>query len=366
MQRAFIYVDNLRLGGFQRLALDQAYALSDKGLKVDINVLSPAHTWVLADLERDLIDSKNITVNEIPSSRLRLIRNTHLQIKSIKNPLIISHSLRSTFALRISRLIRSGAYTINTTIHQLPGLTDPVQRLKRFLYAQFSDRLFCFSSGVKLSWDSQFSNSIATVLIRFTKQISVLRNGIYLDRLPTPVNQAKEIRRPRIVFLGRLAFWKGLDTIKKLSESKELNDFDFMFIIPGSQNSIFEELVKLLGNRAIVVEGKTVSSFIPMRGDVHIYPANYGSEVKIVESISLNCLEMTAIGVPSVVSSDGMVTWPEFMNSKFFSEVNWAIIPDVISQILKLSSTNIEESEISEARALISIENQLQELLKNK
>ena len=39
MNHALICVDNLRVGGYQRLALDEAYALSDRGYIVSIFVL---------------------------------------------------------------------------------------------------------------------------------------------------------------------------------------------------------------------------------------------------------------------------------------------------------------------------------------
>ena len=364
MREAFIYVDNLRIGGYQRLALDQAYALSDRGLEVHINVLSPSTTWTLAELERELIEVRQITITEFPPSRRSLAKKIYSQIKSARNLLIISHSLRSTFALRLLRVPIRGDYTINTTLHQLPGLTDPLQRLKRLIYAQFTDRLFCFSLGVKLSWETQFNFPLSPVLMKLTREINVLRNGIYLERLPSVSTLNQIRRRPRIVFLGRLAFWKGLATIEKLGASKDLEGFDFMFMIPGSDSSSFDELTDLLGARAIVVKGKTISSYAPMRGDVHIYPANYGPGVKIVESISLNCLEMASIGIPSLVSNNGMMTWPELENSKFFADTNWSDIPSVVDQILKSSSTKIEYSDIASVRKLSSIENQIDALLK--
>ncbi len=364
MRKAFIYVDNLRLGGFQRLALDQAYALSDRGLDVHVNVLSPSNTWTLAELECELVESKQITISEFPASRGSLAKKIHSQLHSIEAPLIISHSLRSTFALRVLRTSFGGDYTIHTTLHQLPGLTDPVQRFKRFIYAQFTDRLFCFSYGVKFSWENQFSFPFSSVFMKRTKKITVLRNGIYLERLPSIHTRKQTDRRPQIVFLGRLAFWKGLATIEKLGASRDLEGFDFMFMIPGSDSTSFDEFTRLLGERAKVVKGKTISSYAPKYGDVHIYPANYGPNVTIVESVSLNCLEMASIGIPSLVSSNGMMTWPEFTNSKFFAEANWDDISSVVGQIMISSLIPIDDSDIAAVRSITSIENQIDELLK--
>jgi glycosyltransferase involved in cell wall biosynthesis len=365
MPDVLIFVDNMRLGGFQRLALDQAYALSDRGYNVKLNVLSPSTEWTLVDLESSLIDSKNISVEQFPMSRISLGRRTYSSIKDLSSPLIISHSLRSTFTLRIVRVLFRKHYTINTTIHQLPGLTDIRQRLKRFIYSQFSDRLYCFSSGVQQSWDKQFKLLNTDILKRFSKEISVLRNGVYLNRLPVDVDHSSIDRRPRIVFLGRLAFWKGMSTLETLSKSESLGDFDFMFMVPNIDNSSLDAISSSLGNRAIVISGQTISSYIPMRGDVHVYPANYGGGVSIVESISLNCLEMASLGVPSLVSKSGMGTWPELNNSKLFAEVVWEETVEVEYQILKIHQVSISSLEIEKVRELVSIERQIEVLINN-
>jgi hypothetical protein len=111
-----------------------------------------------------------------------------------------------------------------------------------------------------------------------------------------------------------------------------------------------------------VIQGKSVASFVSQKGDVHIYPANYGKDVKLIESISLNCLEMCALGFPSIVTAGGLITWPEFTNSKFIREVDWLNIEEVEYTIKSLSNVDIPDSEIVKVRELVDINNQVRKL----
>jgi len=362
VKEAWIFVDNLRLGGYQRLALDQAYALSDFGFRVTLFVLSPAKEWNFYELERNILAEKKVELVELIPSRRSLILSLNPRLSCLKSPLILSHSLRASFSLRILRFFRRNRYTINTTIHQLPGLTDPRQRFKRLVYAQFSDNLFCFSGAVAQSWPEQFGSHFSKIIGRCSKRIDVLRNGIYLQRLPSmPVLNARS-RRPRIVFLGRLTFWKGLGTLQQLALNEDLQGFDFMFIVPDEDNESFSLLLDTLGDRGIVVRGKTVASYTPMRGDVHVYPANYGSEVKVIEGISLNCLEMGAIGIPSLITAGGLVTWEELICSDLYKEIDWGVKTDVAQLILNTSENVISEQDVRRVQSVVSIENQLKSL----
>jgi glycosyltransferase involved in cell wall biosynthesis len=362
VKHALIFVDNLRLGGYQRLALDQAYFLSDCGFQVTVIIFSPRESWDFVSLEDSIIADKSIQFIALPYTRFSVISQMSSHLKNLSRPLIISHSLRATLNLRILKFFGRYEYTINTTIHQLPGLTDSVQKVKRFIYAQFTDQLFCFSEAVEQSWRTQFGDRLSAVLQRFSRQMEVLRNGVYLERLPSPPLNSIHFRNPQIVFLGRLAFWKGLNTLQDLASISGLSSFDFLFLIPNTYNEPFEALVESLGTRAVVVKGKTVSSYVPMRGDVHVYPANYGEAVQIVEGISLNCLEMGAMGIPSLITKGGLVTWPELSDSDLYVETSWEDLENVATLIYQVSQVSIREEDVKNVQSLVSIENQIEEL----
>ncbi len=355
---AVIFVDNMKIGGYQRLALDQAYSLIDSGYDVKLYVLSESTSWTLVKLEDSLIKQKSLSINSLPQNRLQLIMEVGILVGNFDvNTLIISHSLRATFALRIQKIYSRKNYIITTTIHQIPTLSHLTQRVKRFIYFQFSDELYCFSQAVYDSWNSQFGAKAEFFLSRFGKRINLLRNGVYLERLPQKSDIKNVNVKPRIIFLGRPTFWKGLRTVSQLARQTELNDFDFLFMVPDEPNRELDAIMEQIGDRAFLVKGLTIGSYDPRPGDVHIYPANYGKGVEKIESISLNCLEMGAIGIPSIVSIGGLSTWPEFKKSELFQEVDWGNITSASSEIINASKTIIGKQDLNFIRNLVDIRN---------
>lgn len=366
MRKAFIFLDNLRVGGYQRLTLDQAYKLSDLGIEVAVFVLSPESEWNFAKIESKLIAQKQINLISVSDKRFILIEFLRKIFKSEDSEvLLISHSLRATFALRILKALNCFKGTVNTTLHQLPGLSHKSQRVKRFLYAQFSDNLFCFSKATETNWYSQFGSRLSKPLQFLSKEISVLRNGIYLDRLPNQSRSEFVDYQPRIIYLGRISFWKGLDTLKSLARLSELNHFNFLLIVPRISSEDFEDLTALLQGRLEIIEGKSISALESRKGDVHIYPANYGDGVSIIESISLNCLEMSALGVPSLVSKGGLLTWPDLAESKLIREVDWNDLEAVAHALIDTSKTQVDSFELNKVRHIVDIENQISKLMNN-
>jgi len=370
VNHALICVDNLRVGGYQRLTLDEAYALSDRGFKVSIFVLEESNsptprTETFFEIESQLIYNKNIEIYFSSRQWRRLLVDLRHIINSIpKSPLIISHSLRCTVMLKIFKLFcQKPQLTINTKVHQLPSLTDSKQRLKRLIYTQFTDRLFGFSEAVRLSWTTQFGDHFR-LLLRFTKRLDLLRNGIYLDRLPVRDKlNSYSIFRPRIIFLGRLTFWKGLSIFETISLLDELKDYDFLFIIPSYVDSDFVKLKAVLGDRLKIVEGKSINQLQFCEGDVHLYPALYGENSKIIESVSLNCLEMACLGIPSLITSGGQLTWPEQVFKRVFLEVDWSSIDHVVSEIGRASNLKIQNKDLELIRRTIDINSELDRLI---
>ena len=366
MKRAYIFVDDLKIGGYQRLSLDQAYALSDLDYTVTMIILSPRLEWTAAIIEREQLELKKIELLESRSSRVVLLKLFLKKFSSSQsNYLFISHSLRATFVLRLVNILTRRNLSINTTLHQLPRLSHLSQRIKRFIYAQFTNNLYCFSKAAEIGWYKQFGGKFEGALLRYTKPIKTLRNGIYLDRLPEKHLVSGSQSSPRIIYLGRLSFWKGLDTIKKLASSEGLSEFAFVLMVPAITLQDFQELKTILGERLTVIEGKSVASFESQSRDVHIYPANYGKEVEFIESISLNCLEMCAIGVPSIVTSGGLVTWPELVETGLVQQVDWLNVKEVTNAIKLSQNITITPLELSKVRTLVDIKRQIENLLES-
>jgi len=363
MKAAYIFVDNLRIGGYQRLALDEAYEMADQGIQVYILSLEEfdVEKTFYAN-EKTEVTVRNIIVKKIPVKRIEMtIFLLHEFKNGIEPDLIISHSLRSTFAIWI--LSFSRRKITSTKIHQIPKLSDKKQRIKRFVYSQFATNLYSFSEAATQSWYEQF-NFGSKLLKKYTRQIQTVRNGVYLGRLPQ-IGHREDGKR-RLIFLGRPTFWKGLDILQKLAEREDLKDFEFLFIVPSFDEKLFSEIRKTLGDRLGFVEGKSFGDLELFEGDVHLYPSQYGKQVNRFESVSINCLEMACLGIPSLVTIGGNLTWREHEFSKIFIEVDWSNLEDVASKIKETSKIRFDSTDLHYFKGKIDVKNELKAVVKEK
>ncbi len=369
MPAALIFVDNMRIGGYQRLALDEAYALSDRGWTTSLFTLeqtsNPNSVIDLTNIESEFLAKKSIQVNVLPKSRIKLFFTIRKLLKSLDfSALVISHSLRSSFVLKLVQFtVINSNYTINTKIHQIPQLSDSRQRFKRFLYSQFTDNLFCFSEAVKANWYSQFGSTFEWV-VRLGKDIKLLRNGVYVPRIPTLSRDQNE-NRPRIIFLGRITFWKGLEVVAELAKIQSLSSFDFLLIVPQWNDDEVKDLRLILGNRLKIISGKSVNEIKFFQGDVHIYPTQYPFDSSVAESISLNCLELAVVGIPSLVTKGGQKTWTESVFMNFFIEVNWVDVSYVAKKIQSVSLESINADVQLQMLKLVDVNNEIDRLIES-
>lgn len=196
----------------------------------------------------------------------------------------------------------------------------------------------------------------------FSKRIDLLRNGIYLPRLPKICPPRGDAINPRLIFLGRFAFWKGLEILERLARESSLNKFDFLFIVPSYNGSSLVAISKILGNRMKIITGKSVGDLEIYPGDIHIYPTQYGKTSLITESVSLNCLEMAGIGIPSVITRGGQITWHECEFKEIFFEVDWTNLDEVVEQISRAGGFKMSLELQLRLNQIISINNELDAL----
>jgi glycosyltransferase involved in cell wall biosynthesis len=368
VKKALIAIDNLRIGGFQRLALDQAYSLSDEGYSVTLISFTDFNEVGIksfVSLERQIIEAKKIDILVLSGTRIKQLHGLRaLLIKHHPEDfIVVSHSLRASVMLYFLFFRSKNSFV--TCIHQLPSLSAPVQRYKRFIYTQFSPLLTGYSEAVIQDWNYH-RNQLPRIMRFFIRnKIHLLRNGVYLGRLPemfSELGDSEKVFKPRLVFLGRTISWKGLDRFLNLVTDPKLSDFDVLLMVPELDMTTHEILQSKLGKRLELVAGKTIADFVPHKGDVHIYPTSYGQGVIYNESISLNCLEMACIGVPSVVTENGLATWPEQDIRKLFYDVNWGAEIECVDRIISASKLELSSDEIKRVRSLISIQNQTRKL----
>lgn len=366
MESIIILIDNLRIGGFQRVALDEAFGLSKLGYEIRILVLDSrihidSHNFLI--MERERINNFSIKVDFVGQRLFSQLLDIYKTQKKEKGAhLIVSHSLRATVLSKICSILLRADNCLVSTIHQIPTLSAPLQRFKRFLYAQFSDELLSYSQAVKLDWDERISRSFVFTRI-FRKEINLNRNGIFLDRLPREYHSASS-RELRLIYLGRNTNWKGLKTFIDLAETASLAKSKLLLIIPDFSMEDVERLAPNLSHRVEILESRNLEDYSPSAGDVHVYPVDYGNLAKFIESISLNCLEMACLGIPSFVTKGGLLSWPEISNFKIFFEADWNDLDSVSMQIKFASEGSILPEQITQLREIFGIQNHLETYLK--
>jgi glycosyltransferase involved in cell wall biosynthesis len=284
------------------------------------------------------------------------------------NILIISHSLRATVILAFIRISSATRFQIHTTIHQIPGLSHRAQRKRRFLYAQFTDFLYGYSNAVVIDWKNREKHESLLAKLRISKNIHLLRNGVFLPRIPGFPSMVRGDEIPRLIYIGRSTHWKGISEFLNITKDSRLIDFNILILMPEIENSILEHIDDKSRKRYQLLEGKTVADIVRIPGDVHIYPTNYGNDVNLIEGVSLNCIEMACMGIPSLISVNGLSTWPESILKDLLVETEWVNHEITITRILRTStlSKGFSKARIDQVRELFSIDNQLNTYLSDK
>jgi glycosyltransferase involved in cell wall biosynthesis len=361
-----IIIDDFKIGGIQRLALDQAYALNEIGLKATVIVLNsmPGHdvpSFLYA--EEDLIKNLKIEIVFFDGSKYQQFKKLKNHVSLSNSELLICHSLRATVFCRLIKSLLKSKCVIVTTLHQILSMSAPIQRVRRVFYSQFADVLFAYSVAVKKDWDYRRKHNPFIWLISSRKAMSICRNGVYLPRINfNKENSTKEINNiKRLVFVNRLTAWKGLPVALKIIEAKEFSDASLLLITPENPEEYLTNLKPDILNRILFSVGKSVSQIEFNSGDIHIYPATYGPSSRYIESISINVLEMACFGVKSFVTKGGVETWPELVKSGIIYEVSWLDVPSVIRTMLE-NGLDLEASEVERARQLIDIKKNLEQI----
>lgn len=352
--RVLVVVDNLRIGGIQRLALDQMYFLHDLGVTVSLVVFAPDeinHSSFFSK-ERDYIYSKSNKLYFISNSLVGRFIDVFKVVLQSRPDLIISHSVRGTPFFRVVRPLLKASYHITLTIHQFPSFSRWLQMMKIFIFCRFSDSLFSFSVPVARQWEDILRNNhLLRILYRSNKPtISVVRNGIYPARLSD--HKKREIKSDsgtRIIYMGRLKAWKGIHRIRALMLLIQRYENCRVLILTPSSNEEVEKTIPTFPHENFeIVLGETIAYYLPMAGDIHIFPVDYGSS-PYTESVSISCLEMSYMGIPSLITKNGMETWPELLDSNLFYEVDWDSSKSIIAQ-LELISRNKAEGKFLQHR----------------
>ena len=360
-----IIVDNLLIGGIQRLALDQAYKISESKNTCTILVLNKKTTFKKGTFlfsEAHILNQKKIKVQYVPGSRIMQAIQIIKLFRSETYDKVIAHSLRGGLIAFVCRPLTFRKFSISTTIHQLPSFSKKTQRLKRMFYSQFTDRLFIFSSAALNNWNSERNKSFLARVLTIRRAPELCRNGVYLPRLVNRQSRTRSSRKPtRLIFIGRLTEWKGFNYFLDLIKLEELIALDILIIVPTDPSTYLKNLPEKIRKKVKFTIGKSVSEIKFKSGDIHIYPVINSSGY--VESISINVLEMASLGIPSLVTMNGSDTWPELIRKRLVIEVDWSNLKAVSKVISKLKLKDSSD-QLLKTRKILDVENNLNQIIK--
>ena len=357
-----IVCDDLSIGGVQRLVLDQAYQLSDYGKRVQVLILnedSGDKVATFTNLEKELINLKNIGIYYFPGNKLLQLYKLIKFSSKYNIQIIISHSLRGSVIFSLIKFSTFRKYKIVTTMHQLLSLSAQKQLIKRFVYSQFTDVLFGFSSALVVDWNRRRKQNLFIKLITARKKISLCRNGVYLGRLGSLRTESGP-KVYRFVFIGRLTAWKGLATFVELGMRHEFASTKLLLVTPSDPTPFLKNVEKNTLQRMTFESGKTLSNIEFTSNDLHIYPANYGENSIFAEGVSINVLEMACLGISSVITMNGNLTWPELTELGITREAYWDKPQVVVNLISKMEEEEIPD--FAAARKIIDIKNNLRQI----
>jgi glycosyltransferase involved in cell wall biosynthesis len=366
-----IVCDGFNIGGIQRLALDQAYSLNSKGYKTVLLVLNEKPTNLQPTFlysEAHIISRSLVEIIFIPGNKFQQFVRLFFIFKKTDFRNIISHSLRGSVLLYAYRIIFRKKFYLSTTLHQLPSLSSPSQHFKRVIYSQFTDELFCFSIAAQAEWINRMKFSKLLKILGSHKKPVHCRNGVFLPRLdeckqPNSLNSAINSGVRRLVFIGRLTEWKGFEKFIEIAFLQKLEHLRILIVTPTNPGKLIKITDKSFLERIKIEVGKSIHQIPFEKGDIHLYPANYGDQKDYVEGVSINVLEMACLGIPSLITQNGNKTWPELSDLGVVFEVNWEK-PIEVSSVILTQVRTLDPSKIAVVKKIVNIDNNIDKLTK--
>ena len=365
-RKALLVLDNLRVGGVQRLALDEAYALSIRGYEVEVLLLEKEHKLDdMREIDADFFDEYNILVSNVTGSNWQKIRKISSVLKQSNATKVISHSAKGIALLRVCSFLIFRPIEILGYIHQLITLSNYIQRLKRIVFFSLASELRASSKQFILELEKYTQEKKCLKLI-LRKKIHFDRMGVFVERIvsqDSKVTKQGRSERTSIIFMSRVAIWKGFG--KYLSIARDLRgNFDYLTITSRFHNDVFEVEQACSEIGVQLMYGTNVARVNRGNRSIHLYPADYGNKVNFPQNIGLNVLESMALGIPSLISHEELWSWPELENSKLIWMTDWSV-PDVqakIDEIVKMpNSVFLEEAQVLER--IFSIEEHIERII---
>jgi glycosyltransferase involved in cell wall biosynthesis len=363
-----IVVDDLRVGGIQRLAFDECYAMMEKGVKSEIFVLNTnSATDSMIIVDGNYFKENNIDIEFSGTNQLfQLFKIIKKLVKSSDKIIFISHSPTGVFLTRTAQFLTAKNPNSYLWIHQFASLSDRKQLIKRFVYARFANKLYFGTKHFEKDWIINSKQNSILKLFNNSK-INTDRIGVYVPRVKSQEFHTNliECNLPHLIYASRLVGWKGFSKFLEIFE--ELRKFGFHAVIATANNPRNDILSDNLINQPDVHVHYDLApaSLTKYKNSVHLYPTNYGAKIVNGQSIGLNVLEFLSLGIPSIISKDSFESFPELRSSKLIYSVDWKDINSVISVINSLTEFPIvmSRSELEEMDKVSSIKSHVNTIL---
>jgi glycosyltransferase involved in cell wall biosynthesis len=336
----FIIVDNLKIGGIQRLALDEGYYFKNSDVKAIIIVLDEAESEdSIVQVDKKYYVENPLDILYVGHSNFYKIFNLTKLIRNYgKQSIFVTHSASGVVFARIASVISLRKIKIILWIHQVITLSDKTQSYKRIFYSLLATKIYFGAAQFQSEW-VKYIDSRRIIRKFYNKKTQVSRIGVYLNRVLWDKHDCIENDHGKnLVFASRLTKWKGIDTLERISQ--ELLSDGYKTIIMTAKNSgsllVIQDLYASSAFRIIL--DKCPSNLRGINNLIHIYPTDYGGHTTYPQSIGLNVLEFLALGIPSIISEESFKTFPELKNCLLIETCDWADISQLKTKVHKLES----------------------------
>ena len=363
-----IVAENLRIGGVQRLLIDETYQFLEWKSNPRIISLSPKlpedH---LPDLDQDYSQREKLKISYLNGSKVEQLKFFYRLMQEEDAPRIfITHSTTGAALIKVCAFMSFKKVLIILQIHQLISLSDKKQQLKRFLYSMCANHVLFSSRQFLLEWELLISKKKFLKLI-YRKSLKFDRMGVYLPRLASSdfaKIQLCESSVPHLIFLSRVTSWKGFEKFKSITNQFASSNMHTLAMTASNYRRDILNPDEFNTENSHVVFNSSVTSLQLNLGSVHLYPSDYGPNIKYPQSIGMNVLEMISQGIPSLISKEGFESWPELQESLLVKVVDWKNSDEVLRLVEASTrlSMQVRKSEFDKLSEVISIENHCRRL----
>jgi len=369
--KIYLITGNTRVGGAQRILMDEFYELTQRGIAPKIISFSKR-------LEND--DILNVDRNFPLAQEVEIFFAGEGKIKQLVYLMrefafnsgkfhVLSHDFTGVLISRIASIATLKHVKIDLYVHQLMNLSDSRQRQKRVILSLFASDIYVSSFQFKKSWENYLGHSKFWRKV-YRKKIVFDRMGIYIPRVLNPRFNKIEVcasQVSHVIFMSRITAWKGFSVFSDYSKKYVNNSLHSLILTTkNGRPEIFNEEIFIDDLRHAIYESGVGNLRFP-RGSVHLYPTNYGAEISYPQSIGMNVLELLAVGVPSIISPEEFLSWPELENSSLISVNDWLndeVLHSLVCDLGSLSETEIER-EVNRLIPAISISTHIDRVMSN-